>query len=592
MASSRKRLRTTSEILQFFDDCSSEGDLDIIDDSDENEDVCNNKVSTDMDNAASSDSDSDHVENDLDERLYDPPTNLQDHGENNESSDDSNDEENEWQEYDEDIHKLKRFPFTGKQQFFPPSDGRPMCTPLDFFNLFFSIELFQLIADETNAYAHRKINMKRPLQKYSIWHEWKDMTVKEMRAFHGILIHIALLRNVTINEVFSSRKVDSREFAKNVFSKRRFLQIFWALHVSPPSESKEIFEGRRSKVRQVIDYVTARFLQYYHPGPNLSADESTVPSKGRIAFKVYNPMKPTKWGLRVYDIACALSGYVLALIPYFGKATTITLGNATHKFNTRIILELVEIVINATKSSGYHVFTDRLYTNLELAKELLMRKIHLTGTIQTNRVGLPNDIKKGKIKLSPGKHVSFCKSNRYHVLSWRDKRYVTMLTTFYSSATRTVQRIAKGNVLEELTKPEVICEYNAYMGGVDKADHYCSSYAFIQKCLKWWRKLYFFVLEVAIVNSFLLYKMHRNATNEKKLSHRNYRKELCEQLVGDFRVKLRGKRYLDNKHEVPERLRNDKLHIMNSIPDNRFRDCVVCSDLMGTGVVRKLLTVV
>ncbi|XP_068250291.1 piggyBac transposable element-derived protein 4-like [Palaemon carinicauda] len=155
-----------------------------------------------------------------------------------------------------------------------------------------------------------------------------------------------------------------------------------------------IFEGRRSKDRQVIDYVMPRFLPYYLPGASLSADESTVPFKGRIGFKMYNPMKPTKWGLKVFDIACSITGYVLALIPYYGKATTDILGNANHKFNTRIILELVDMVIKSTKSSGYHVFTDRLYTNLQLSKELLLRKIHLTKTIQTNRAGFPNNIKK------------------------------------------------------------------------------------------------------------------------------------------------------------------------------------------------------
>ena len=117
-----------------------------------------------------------------------------------------------------------------------------------------------------------------------------------MMAFHGILIHIALLRNATVDDVYSARNVDSREFAKSVLRKRRFLQIFWALHVSPPSSSSDTFEGRRSKVRQVIDYVIPRFMEYYHLGPNLSADEFTVPFKGRLGFKVYNPLKPTKWG--------------------------------------------------------------------------------------------------------------------------------------------------------------------------------------------------------------------------------------------------------------------------------------------------------
>ncbi|XP_068206401.1 piggyBac transposable element-derived protein 4-like [Palaemon carinicauda] len=295
MASSKKFLRTTSEILECLDMCSSEDAFSGIDDNEENCDISYNGVYMDMENNASSDSDSEHAGSEFDKRLYDPPREFLEV--NDEEGSDSDDEENEWEEYNEDVHKLKEYPHTGKQQFFPPRAR--MRTPLDFFHLFFSLELFQLIADETNHYARQKINVKRPLQQYSVWQDWKDVTAKEVMAFHGLLIQIGLLRKISISDSFSTRKVDSREITKSVFSRKRFLQIFWALHVSPLSESNDIFEGRRSKVCQVIDYVMPRFLQYHHPGANLSADESTVPFKGHIGFKMYNPMKPTKWGLKV-----------------------------------------------------------------------------------------------------------------------------------------------------------------------------------------------------------------------------------------------------------------------------------------------------
>ena len=404
-----------------------------------------------------------------------------------------------------------------------------------------------------------------------------------MMAFHGVLLCIAMLRKVTLPDVFSRRCVNSCEFAKRVFTRKRFYQIFWGLHVSPPPNvNSDAMANRRSKVRQVLDYVSERFLKYYRPGANLSADESMVAYKGRIAHKMYCPMKPKKWGMRVYDIACSRTGYILALIPYYGTATTEILGNPQHKFNTRIILELLDRVRSVTEDNGYHLFTDRLYTNLELAKELLNRRTHLTGTIQTNRIGLPPQIKKGKVRLQSGEHVSYCKSNRYHVLSWRDKRYVTMCSTFYSAATKRVPRNTKGNNNEEITKPEMICEYTANMGGIDRADHYCSSYAFIQKSLKWWRKMYFFVLEVAIVNSFILYNMHMEAENKKQLRHRDYRKKLCEELVSGIRNKNYVKKFHVNESDANERL-NGLLHVIKSAPNKRYRDCIVCSDRSRPG---------
>jgi hypothetical protein len=37
------------------------------------------------------------------------------------------------------------------------------------------------------------------------------------------------------------------------------------------------------------------------------------------------------------------------------------------------------------------------------------------------------------------------------------------------------------------------------MGGVDRTDHHCSTYGFLKKSLKWWRKLYFWISEVSLV---------------------------------------------------------------------------------------------
>ena len=48
------------------------------------------------------------------------------------------------------------------------------------------------------------------------------------------------------------------------------------------------------KVRPVHDYIVKRFQEVYTPGKNISIDEAMMLWKGRLAFKVYAPLKPTK----------------------------------------------------------------------------------------------------------------------------------------------------------------------------------------------------------------------------------------------------------------------------------------------------------
>ena len=118
MASSKKFLRTPSEILDCLEDCPSESDFMDVLDSDENEDSFVNEVVLDAENNSSSDSESESAESDLDERVYDPPPDLN-YSTDEEASGD-NEQENEWEEYDSNRHKLKNHKFSGKQQFFPP----------------------------------------------------------------------------------------------------------------------------------------------------------------------------------------------------------------------------------------------------------------------------------------------------------------------------------------------------------------------------------------------------------------------------------------------------------------------------------------
>uniref|UniRef100_A0A1B6EQK2 PiggyBac transposable element-derived protein domain-containing protein n=1 Tax=Cuerna arida TaxID=1464854 RepID=A0A1B6EQK2_9HEMI len=94
-------------------------------------------------------------------------------------------------------------------------------------------------------------------------------------------------------------------------------------------------------------------------------------------------------------------------------------------------------------------------------------------------------------------------------------------------------------MIEEVKKPRVVFRYNKFMGGVDVADQYISSYSFTRKSIQWWRKIFFWLLETAIVNAFLLFN---KTTNQKPLRQRQFRKILIKELVGNVRnVKKRGR---------------------------------------------------
>ncbi|MGH0175536.1 UNVERIFIED_CONTAM: hypothetical protein FKN15_069236 [Acipenser sinensis] len=168
------------------------------------------------------------------------------------------------------------------------------------------------------------------------------------------------------------------------------------------------------------------------------------------------------------------------------------------------------------------------------------------------------------------------------VLGWKDKRLVLMLSTFHGSDCEKVQRTIKQGEIQELDKPSVICDYTSKMGAVDRADHYCASYAFTRKSLKWWRKMFFWLLEVAIVNSAILFNLMKVESGQLPVRHKTFRKDLLVQLVGNVRNPGSRKRGRPSSTDREERL-NGKPHFIAKNEGKSTKDCAVCSDRKTKG---------
>ena len=64
-------------------------------------------------------------------------------------------------------------------------------------------------------------------------------------------------------------------------------------------------------------------------------------------------------------------------------------------------------------------------------------------------------------------------------------------------------------------KPEMIYNYDKYMGWVDKYDMMSKSYTVFRKSLKWTRNISFYMLDLIIHNLNVLYKKYGNNNNYK-----------------------------------------------------------------------------
>ncbi|CAK9813107.1 PiggyBac transposable element-derived protein 4 [Anthophora plagiata] len=97
-----------------------------------------------------------------------------------------------------------------------------------------------------------------------------------------------------LQEYWSRNVVSYIPFYSDTFTRDRFSQIFWMLHLETIPTRNTNPRTRLQRVSYFLDYVNSKFLDYFIPGEHICVDESTIKFKGRISFIRYNPKKSTK----------------------------------------------------------------------------------------------------------------------------------------------------------------------------------------------------------------------------------------------------------------------------------------------------------
>ena len=295
---------------------------------------------------------------------------------------------------------------------------------IDFFRLFFTNTLLETIVVETNKYAKNKIEQQN-LSDRSTWNNWVDVTKEELEAFLGVILNMGTIPVPNMKYYWTKEHTGNIPFFGNIFKRERFFQIFWILHLNKNVSRNPNITTRIQKVSNFIDYIDGKFREHFTPDREISIDESVIKFKGKISFLTYNPKKPTKWGIRIYVLSDSHTGYIYAMLPYYGSVSTEILIRPDLPVSSRIVLQLYHKLLNAIpEAKGYHIFTDRYFTGIPLAQELLKLSCYLIGTLRTNRKYVPAVIKKPAI--TKNNTVAAYRSGDILLLAWKDKRIVTI----------------------------------------------------------------------------------------------------------------------------------------------------------------------
>lgn len=269
---------------------------------------------------------------------------------------------------------------------------------------------------------------------------------------------------------------------------------------------------RLFKIRPLIDFFNEKIRQVYYPGKNLSLDESMVLWRGRLSFRQYIKNKRHKYGIKLY-VLTEPDGTILNFDVYTGHLDDF--GGKGHAAN--VVLHLLDGRLDV----GHSVYMDNYYNSHALAVKLLGRKTYCSGTLRTDRKNTPPEVKIAKLK--KGETIVKYSDDGVLIGKWRDKRDVAYISTEFTN-----EMVAFQDKLgRDREKPKPIFHYNENMGGVDRQDQLLSYYPCEKKTLRWYKKLGVHVLQMLLINSYLLYRKF----TKSKMTMYDFRLNIIDKLV-------------------------------------------------------------
>ncbi|KAE8965895.1 hypothetical protein PR001_g28583 [Phytophthora rubi] len=329
--------------------------------------------------------------------------------------------------------------------------------------------------------------------------------------------------------------------------KNRFFHIMGYLHLSN-NKSPQARRDRTWKIRPMIDVLQRTFARGYKMPPVISFDEATLPSRSRYnPMRQFNKDKPHRWGTKVFVAACAKTAYCMRIEVYCGAKTHLqTPVPKDNNSGEAAVLRNMNALLPPSSTFPWRlVVTDRFYTSVKLALELLHRRLYLTGTIQPDRSRYAKDVvtakktktvNKRKVVVPPQGTTKLAQNKLFPQITaamWMDRNPVHMLSSGGSRESCTVMRRINGE-LKPVPAPGLVRDYHRWMGGVYVHDQLRMQRYSVQLCYKtrkYYKTLFLGLLDMALVNAFIVFRYNKKVNNKRPPKHFAFFEELMEQLL-------------------------------------------------------------
>lgn len=390
-------------------------------------------------------------------------------------------------------------------------NARNAFTPIEAWKIFFPDEVINDIVTHTN----RLLAKIRP--NFSRERDCNETNSEELLSFFGLLYYAGLLKSSHL-DLFDlwQKTMMSPSIFRMVMSVNRFKLLLRALRFDNIEDRLERRQTDKvAPIRELFQGFVERCMASYKPGTNCTIDEMLARFFGRCPFRQYIPSKPDRYGIKIFSIVDSETYFTLKMEIYAGTQPEgpYSVDNSPSA--------VVKRMIEPIDSTGRNITCDNWFTSVTLARDLMQNhRTTIVGTIRKNRREIPEMVT--QTRQMPEKSSLFVFADRCTLVSYVPKknRNVLLLSTMHHD-----DQIDPSS--GDNNKPEIITYYNKTKGGVDVVDQKRKQYSVKRVCNRWPLAIFFTLMDIATINSHIIYHMNTNAV----VSRRSFIKQLAKDLV-------------------------------------------------------------
>ncbi|XP_065284782.1 piggyBac transposable element-derived protein 4-like isoform X1 [Dermacentor albipictus] len=381
---------------------------------------------------------------------------------------------------------------------------RRLLKAIDAFRLFFTVEVIAKICRNTNKYAWSMI-LEKPTYSEADG-SWKEVTRTEMMTFIGVLLYMGIVELPRLHLYWGTSSLFSGLVLAKKMSRKRFWALLGMLQVSDPNIDMQGTETEFDKVSWLLHHINERSAEFFQPHRELSVDEKVLKLNGHSEMRQYIRDNVTKWGFKLWVLTDSKTGYTIQFIVHTGKHEKPSANGLAY--------DVITCLCKLYLDQGYCLYMDNFYTSTSLFRQLLARMTLACGTTRKDRHGFPKELKdtswENKAKRGD---VRWLRDSGVLYLQWKDQHVMHMVSTAHTAnqhvlAKRREKRDGKWHEIS-IKKPQLVDEYNAVMRGVDKSDQLTGSCNILQKCFRRWKTLFLLCMDIACVNSYIIFQEYR-----------------------------------------------------------------------------------